>query len=374
MAGSDYVFPDVDFVDTDTEAIVEELTGKYEGTFGRKLYPADPIKQLILWFASILSQERSYMNIAAKRNLPRYATGEYLDSLCEIFYGITRMEAQAAVVELKFTLSETLAEPITIPAGTCATPDGSIYFATIEDLTIRAGDISGTVEAECTETGKKGNGYTAGQINKLVDQLAYIVEVTNTTTSVNGTDIETDEELYSRCRGSYEGYSTAGTAGAYQYYAEQHNGAIADVYVYELDPGQTGVVILMDSGVPSADDISDMQSYLESDDIRPVTDQVIVSAPETVAFEIEMTYYGSSTVDPGEESLQQLVEDATEEYIEWQTSKLGRKINPGKLISKIYEAGASYVELTAPIAQALEKTQCAMLTGIPTLTYGGNDE
>ncbi|MCD8355856.1 MAG: baseplate J/gp47 family protein [Clostridia bacterium] len=374
MAGSDYEFPDVEFVETDTEGIVNELIQKYEQEFGRTLYPADPVRQLILWFASILSQERSMMNIAAKRNLPRYATGEYLDSLAEIFYGVTRMEAQPAKTVLKFTLPEILNENITVPEGTEATPNGEIYFATTEELVIKTGELTGIVDAECTEGGISGNGYEPGQINRLVDQLAYVASVENVTISVNGTDIESDDELYSRLRGSYEGYSTAGTEGAYQYHAQQHNSAVADVVVQELDPGQTGITVLMDSGIPSEADIADMQAYLSSDDIRPVTDQVIVSAPEGVGFDVNLTYYGSETIEPGNELLANLVETAVNEYIEWQTSKLGRKINPGKLIAMVISAGATYCEVTEPTVKKLISTQCAVLNAEPTLIYGGTDE
>lgn len=374
MAGSDYEFPDVEFVETDTEGIVDELIGKYEEQFGRTLYPADPVRQLILWFASILSQERSLMNIAAKRNLPRYATGDYLDSLAEIFYQVYRMEPQPATTRLQFTLSETLDEPRTIPAGTEATADGEVFFATTEECIIPAGQITGLTAAECTVSGTIGNGYGAGQVNRIVDQIAYIASVTNVTETANGTDIETDEELYSRLRGSYEAYSTAGTAGAYQYHAQQHNSAVADVVVQELAPGQTGITILMDSGIPSDDDIADMQAYLSSDDIRPVTDQVIVSAPEVVGFDIKLTYYGRETIEPGNETLGTLVETAVNEYVEWQTSKLGRKINPGKLIAMVISAGASYCEITEPDAKRLTTTQCAVLNAEPILTYGGTDE
>ena len=34
--------PEVEFVDTDTEALVQKLIAGYEATTGRTLYPADP--------------------------------------------------------------------------------------------------------------------------------------------------------------------------------------------------------------------------------------------------------------------------------------------------------------------------------------------
>lgn len=370
----DYTFPDVDFVDTDTETIVNEMTADYELQSGRTLYPGDPIRMLIAWFAAILSQERSFMNIAAKRNLPRYAKGIYLDSLAEIFYGTVRRQADSALTALRFTLSESQAEGVVIPEGTEATADGKIFFATTEELIIPAGELSGEVEAECTIEGTDGNGYQAGQIANIVEQIAFVESVTNTTVSAGGEDIETDEELYSRLRGSYEGFSTAGTAGAYQYHAEQYNSQIADVVVRELDPGQTGVTILMEHGLPTEEEIADMQGYLSSDEIRPVTDLVIVSAPTAVTFSVELTYYGASRPEPGGKALSELVREATDIYIEWQTSKIGRRINPGKLIALIMQEGAGRVEITEPTAKELGETECAVLEGEPVLIYGGADE
>ena len=97
------------------------------------------------------------MNIdfSAKQNIPRYAEGEYLDSLAELFKGAERLEPEKARTTLQYTLSIPLEVATTIPAGTRATPDGEIVFATLEDLTIPAGQRTGNVEAECQTDGRK---------------------------------------------------------------------------------------------------------------------------------------------------------------------------------------------------------------------------
>lgn len=50
--------PEVEFVDTDTEALVNKLIAGYEEITGRTLYPADPVRAFILWLASVIIQER----------------------------------------------------------------------------------------------------------------------------------------------------------------------------------------------------------------------------------------------------------------------------------------------------------------------------
>ena len=55
-------FPDVNFVETDTEGIKTGLVQGYEAITGRKLYPADPMRLFILWVADIIVQERALIN------------------------------------------------------------------------------------------------------------------------------------------------------------------------------------------------------------------------------------------------------------------------------------------------------------------------
>ena len=72
-----------------------------------------------------------------------------------------------------YTLSIKLDTATVIPAGTRATPDGDVVFATLQDLTIPAGQLSGDVAAECTQAGEIGNGFVPGQIKQAVDVFPY---------------------------------------------------------------------------------------------------------------------------------------------------------------------------------------------------------
>lgn len=367
------VFPDVNFCETDTEVIAAALKQDYEERFGRALAPADPINQLIMWFASIISQERSIINIAAKRNLPRYAKGKYLDSLAEIFYGISRHGPAPAVVTMKFILAEPREEGTVVPEGTEVTADGLVRFATTEEVIIPAGETEGKAMAECLTEGPEGNGYEEGAINRLVDQIAFVARCENTTKSQGGTNEETDDELYARARESYEGFTTAGTAGAYKYHAMEHNAAIADVIITEPAPGETGVVILMENGMPTEAQVQEMQEYLSSEDIRPVTDKVTVKAPTPVKFKIDLTYYGDARPATGGRELKEMVAEAVQKYIDWQTKSMGNWINPSKLIHQVIQAGAARVQVREPVERDLLEGECAVLDGEAVLVYGGED-
>ena len=98
-------YPNISFVDTDTEALTNSLIRAFERFAGRTLYPADPVRLFILWIADIIIQERVNIDFSAKQNLPRYAEGEYLDSLAELFKDVYRLEPEAARTTIRFTLS-----------------------------------------------------------------------------------------------------------------------------------------------------------------------------------------------------------------------------------------------------------------------------
>lgn len=367
-------FPDVDFVETDTAAMIAEAEAAFESEFGRKLHPADPERLRLLWYLSITSQTRSMINVAAKRNLPRYADGEFLDSLAELFYGVQRQAAIPATTVLEFSLSMMQDVDIIVPEGTEVTTEGGeIVFTTVDDLTIQAGMLTGSVAAECETDGTGGNGYEAGLLNTMIDPVPYVESVRNTDTSAGGEDDEDDASLYERMKGSLEAYSTAGTAGAYRYHAMEHNPAVDSVVITTPEAGCVDVTMLLSGGrIPGEDVLEEMQEYLRSDEIRALTDYVTVSAPQPVPFNVEVTYYTEVDSTDGQDTVEAAVQKAVSDYVEWQTRKLGRRINPSKLVALIVAAGAGAVDVIQPTAHAVGEREIGQCGNI-SITYGGVD-
>lgn len=179
--------PEVEFVDTDTEALVNKLIAGYEEITGRTLYPADPVRAFILWLASVIIQERVNINESAKQNLPRYATGQNLDSLSEIFHNTYRLQPTAARTTLGFSITTALDKEYVITDEIEVTVDGYINFVTTGYLTFPAGETYAEVEAVCTTLGEDGNGFTPGQVSRLVtEEFLYFKEVANTTETAGG--------------------------------------------------------------------------------------------------------------------------------------------------------------------------------------------
>lgn len=367
--------PEVEFVDTDTEALTNKLIAGYEELTGRTLYPADPVRVFILWIASIIIQERVQINESAKQNLPRFATNDNLDSLSEIFHNVPRLEPQAAKTTLRFYLTTTPTEDYIITDELEVTVDRNINFTTTGYLKFKQGTDYADVQAVCSTLGEVGNGFSPGQINKLVsDEFLYFKEVSNTTESEGGSESESDTAYYNRMRESEESYTTAGPRGSYKYHGKSVSALISDISAESTEDGIADIRVMLYGGeLPDTELINKVQEYLSADTIRPMTDKVIVSAPDTVPFNINATYYISSEKESTTQEIKAAVENATENYILWQTQKMGRDINPSYFNAMLMESGIKRVEITSPVFTKIPKGSVAVI-GTSTVTFGGVED
>ena len=104
-----------------------------------------------------------------------------------------------------------------------------------------------------------------------------------------------------------------------------------------------------------------------------MTDKVTVKAPETVTYDINMKYFINTSDLQKAQTIQASVTAAVNEYIIWQRSKIGRDINPNKLVQLAVDAGAKRVEITSPVFQTIDKAAVPKLT-TQTVTYGGIED
>ena len=364
-------YPNISFVDTDTETLVNALVRSYERFTGRTLYPADPARLFILWIADIIIQERVNIDFSAKQNLPRYAEGEYLDSLAELFKDVYRLGPEAARTKIKFTLSMERDTATVIPAGTRLSAGEEIVFATVEPLIIPAGSLTGEVAAVCQTTGEIGNGFIPGQITKLVDIFPYFQKAENTTESAGGADWESDAAFYARIRESMETFSTAGPLGGYEYHAKSASALIVDVKATSPEPGEVDVRVLLAGGeLPGEETLKAVSGVLNADKVRPLTDHVTVKAPETVTYNIDVTYYTQTGGALGPEAVAQNVAAAVAEYKRWQAAKMGRDVNPSYLVSLLMQTGAKRVEVRSPAFAAVADNAVAVI-GTTAVVNGG---
>ena len=368
--------PDVSFIDGLTledlqNQMISDFTTKYREITGKdiELSLANPYRLIL--YAVTLQHYQMYMNIdnAAKMNLLKYSRGSFLDQVAAL-RGVQRDKGACAMATLRFAVDDVMPSAITIPVGTKVSGNG-IVFATTEVGEIKAGQESVDIPAQCTELGEKGNGYLPGEISRMVDTIPFVDTATNIKETAGGADEETDDHLADRVYHAPSAYSVAGPADAYAYYAKAANPLIEDVYVSSPAPTEVEVRLSVQGGkLPSEELIASVTEYLSARDRRPLTDKVKVLAPDTVTYNIDLTYYIADAQKAVALEIQKKVQDAIESYILWQNSKIGKDINPSYLTHLIVEAGAMRVEINEPVHTVVEKTAIPQI-GTKTVTYGG---
>lgn len=378
---SDRKYPDIDFVETDTETIESNLIALYENVVqqvpGReryKVYPASPERLFIAWVANVIVQQRVIINETAKKNVPRYADGEYLDSLAELFKDLERLPASPASAMFRFYISQAQAQAVIIPAGTRISFDGAILFETKENLEIKAGQTYGDVEGVCTTAGEVGNNLAAGQVKELVDLYDYYQKAENITATSGGAEEEDDASYYERMRESMESFSTAGPINGYVYFTKSVSPAVADVAVTSPEACVVDVRVLLQDGQKATEAVlKEIEEALNASDVRPLTDKVTVSVPEEIQFDVDVTFYIPRQDAASATVIEKAARQAVESYVSWQTSKMGRDINPSYLTARLMEAGVKRVEVRKPAFTVVDDAKVAKLGEIKVLNGGLED-
>ena len=370
------------FIPTDPEDIIVWLTAMYEEITGVTVQPASPERNFIQWMAEAIVLERVLTNYAANQNIPSRAVGDNLDALAELFYEKERPKAKAATCTVRFTISEPQAFAVLIPKGTRVTDAGKkLVWETLADVYVNAGESYVDITVRCQTTGKQGNGYVKGQIDSIIDPFAYFLSCENLTESDGGADAATDEEFYELLRLSMDGYSCAGARGGYIYWAKQESTEVKDVIAASPTPGVVKLYVLMQDGTPAGEEMKNrVLAACSADNRRPLTDFVSVEDPEIVDYGVRFTYYTQEDSTVRAEALEKAVREKVEEYTAWQCAKLGRDINPSRLISMLMETGIKRVDLIEPAFTSLkdgsgtDAPQLARLAGAPEIINGGYED
>lgn len=370
---------DFDFVETDSAKIYTAIIGQLMDNCDEPLYPGDQRRIFGEALVLVLTALYSEFNDSMKQRTLRYARGAVLNAIGER-YGVERAAPSSASAIFRFAVSAVQNENIIIPAGTRITSDGSVYFATQETAVFPAGEAVLDLLAVCTSGGSSYNGFTADSISTLVDLIPFISTATNITETSGGDDgepytAEGDNRYRERIRLSPASLSTAGPESAYRYFVLSADPKIVDVAVVcpEDEPNTVNLYPLMTGGeLPNE---ATMQKVLDvlADDVRPMTDKVQALVPEVVEFPVEIKYY--CTRDNEASTIQTIEADggAIDQYIEWQTSKLGRSINPDQLrrfiLAPTAGTGALRVDIVSPTQTELSKSQVARISGTPVVTH-----
>lgn len=347
--------------------IYQELTGS-EG----ELSDGDVKTLLIKAFTLIEYQTMQYIDIKGRSELLKTSTGTALAALAALF-GISRMPSTRATATVRFTLSEVQESAVAIPAGTRVKTQNDQYFNTLDYAEVTIGDSHVDVKVQAEEAGTEANGLVPGAINILVDPIAYVASIENTTESEGGLDDESDDSLTERVYLAPSKFSCAGPSDAYEYYVREWRSDVGDVKIVSPSPCVVSLfVVLADGSLLSEEEKDSLLAYINSDTIRPLTDYVTCEDPEEITYDIDLVYYIGASNQRAATTIQDAVTAAVTDYQTWQR-KLGRDINPTELIGRIRDAGAKRVTVTDPTDVAISNTQLPAI-GTVSVIYGGIED
>jgi phage-related baseplate assembly protein len=352
------VVPDIDFAVKDASLVESGVITNYENLFyletqiKKTLARGDPVRLFLLTVIYQLVVQRSIVDSTGKQNLLKYSVGDNLDNL-GARWGPTRgrrVQPQKAKTTLRFSRAASAAGlPAPVPKGTiCQTNDGH-QFETDDSLILRIGDLFGDISASAVNPGVDYNGFVPGQINDIVQLAAPgITTVANTTISSGGSPLEGDPRFRSRIWFAPESFPTTGPLEAYMYWAASASVNIIDVSPYSAPEiaGEVHLYVLMEGGnMPTTIELEQVYSICNDRRIRPLTDWVFSEQPFIVEYNIKATWYLFEQDAPFEADIIAKVEQAVQDYILWQRTKIGRDINPSKFVQYAMNAGAKWVDI-----------------------------
>ena len=373
-------YPDIDFIGGYTlEKLEAKMVAWYKEKY-KEITKREPVmgraneqRILLQTCAYYIFQGMKIAETNARMNTLKYAENGYLDNLGAL-KRVSRGEATAATVTLRFSLAAARTNATGIPAGTRVTAGDGVHFATQGYAEIPIGSTYIDVRAACLKAGTDGNLYGIGELNRMVDPIPFIDSVENVTAPEGGTDDESEEDYRESIYLAPESYSAAGSEGAYEYWVRKYSNSIIDVKVSSPEPRIVQVRCLLTGGtLPGEEFRSALQEYLSQDNIKMLTDVLEVTNPTEKEYNITVTYYINRSDSSRAETIQTEVAAAVDDYILWQKSKIGRDINPSELTRRMVNAGAKRVAITHPAFAAAGQYEVAVC-GTRSVTYGGLED
>jgi phage-related baseplate assembly protein len=191
-----------------------------------------------------------------------------------------------------------------------------------------------------------------------LDQLAALygvvrLEITpaNPATGAAAT-MENDDELRERVLLAPHSFSVAGPAGAYVYHARSASGDVRDASATSPEPGHVVVSVLSRTGDGTAPvgTLAAVEAALTANDVRPLTDLVIVQSADVLHFGVRARLWLYSGPDP--DLILSTALASLNAYLA-KAFKLGRDVPYSALSAALHVEGVQRVELDEPAADQI---------------------
>lgn len=179
---------------------------------------------------------------------------------------------------------------------------------------------------------------------------------------------ENDTDLRRRTQLALEGFTTAGSEGSYVFWGLGSHPQVKDISVSSPIPGEVLVTVLsrLGNGTPTTDILNSVDATLNKQDIRPLTDVVVVQGANVFTYQVRATLYLYAGPDP--DVVQQTAQAQLLEYCNGR-HKIGQRVALSGIYSALQVEGVERVELLTPLEDLVSsETQAAYCSGIQIST------
>lgn len=183
---------------------------------------------------------------------------------------------------------------------------------------------------------------------------------------------ESDSELRRRVQLAPEGYTVAGSQGAYVFHALGADPDVKDAQALSPSPGNVTVYILsrVGNGSANVDLVDGVDAVLDDETIRPMTDNVTVQSVTITEYSVDaalIVYPG-----PDAEVIRQTAETAAVNYVETQ-HRLGFDVTLSGLYAALHQPGVQNVTINSPASDIVMNTGEAAFCTSVSVVVGGTD-
>ncbi len=181
---------------------------------------------------------------------------------------------------------------------------------------------------------------------------------------------ESDDALRRRVQLSFEGFTNAGSQGAYIFFALTASGMVRDANAISPEPGLVSVYVLSQEGNGTASEqlLDVVTAAVNAQSIRPMTDQVSVLSAAVTEYQIEavLTPYPG----PDAEVVRAAALASAQDYADAMHG-MGYDVNLSGLYAALHQPGVQSVDLIAPAATIVNGEGEASYCTAITLTLAG---
>lgn len=299
------------------------------------------------------------------QSFPQTAQGPYLDQHAAL-RGLKRSTATCAAGVLRFGVSSAAAGDLAIPTGTvCMTAEG-VRFATTEAAVLREGALYVDVPAAAVEPGRVGNA-AAGHITIMAAMPTGIRSCTNPNAFAGGDDAETDEALRRRLLDTYQRLPNGANAAYYEQAALAYDGVAAAAAVGRpRGVGSVDVYVAAKGGIPDADLLDAIGSYLQERREISVDLRVLAPTPEPVDINVSILPAGDAAFSRAEAE----VDEALRGF--FTGALLGRGVTLAQLGDLLYHLGSvQNYRFASPMADVAANPTVLPILGTLTVKEWG---